>query len=319
MLVLGAMLIGPAGPASARPVAAKSSAQLNVLTTDNFRVLYTGDEQWAQDTATLIEGLRGEFYQGFADAGFSVRPSGQPLVWMCFENHSDFVAYGRRADRTDASQIHGYYSLHTNIVAIARVGHRTVAAAPVRADLPASFVVPENIRGSAEASRTLHEAAHQLAFNSGLQKRGVAYPLWLTEGLAMQFEPDEAGGVGLGRDNPARRAGLVEMRSRGRLLPLGRLITMTQFDSASGRTDRELYAQSWGLFHFLMQARPEQMKKYMAILASMPTGRSSTRALSDAFVNSFGPPAALEAEWGRFLAALAGGSPAARPASTARR
>src|SRR5213076_2929676 len=37
----------------------------------------------------------------------------------------------------------------------------------------------------------VHEATHQIAFNSGLHTRQADNPLWLTEGMAMYFEtPD---------------------------------------------------------------------------------------------------------------------------------
>ena len=41
----------------------------------------------------------------------------------------------------------------------------------------------------------VHEATHQIAFNSGLHVRFADNPLWLTEGMAMYFEgPDPDGG-----------------------------------------------------------------------------------------------------------------------------
>jgi hypothetical protein len=49
----------------------------------------------------------------------------------------------------------------------------------------------DNLIGQANTIKTVHEACHQLAFNTGIQKRGVDYPLWLSEGLACAFETPE--------------------------------------------------------------------------------------------------------------------------------
>ncbi len=297
------------------PSAGAQAAQpaMRELATRHYRVLYAAsDEKWVKATAGLAESMRDEFYRSFQQAGFDLTLPDKPLTWLCFEHHKDFEAYSLRADNTDSSKIHGYYSLGTNAVAVAQVDSLAAAPAsqPERADAgtssdkPRSFVIPDDFRGSIETSRTLHEAAHQLAFNSGIQKRGVPYPLWLSEGLAMQFEPDAAGTVALGRDNPDRRVGLLMMRMRGRLIPLADLVARPEYSPALGRSEREVYAQSWGLFQFLFRTRPGQLKAYLQAMARLPAGRASTQTLHTIFVNSFGPLPALEADWAKFLASL---------------
>ncbi len=67
-----------------------------------------------------------------------------------------------------------------------------------------------------------HEMTHQLAYNSGLQKRGVMYPLWVSEGLATFFE-----GSALPQWDPigntARRRTLAKLHAGGALLSLREL------------------------------------------------------------------------------------------------
>src|SRR5262245_63767441 len=43
-------------------------------------------------------------------------------------------------------------------------------------------------------STTIHEATHQIAFNSGCHRRFADNPVWLAEGLAMYFETPEVHG-----------------------------------------------------------------------------------------------------------------------------
>src|SRR4029079_18377404 len=54
----------------------------------------------------------------------------------------------------------------------------------------------------------VHEATHQIAFNSGLQTRYADLPLWLLEGMAVYFEaPDldsSRGWTGIGKVNYPR-------------------------------------------------------------------------------------------------------------------
>ena len=90
----------------------------------------------------------------------------------------------------------------------------------------------------------------QLAFNTGVQTRGVMYPLWVSEGLATNLEADGAGGLGLGRDNPGRRERLLRARAEGRLVPIADFLTLTRVpphDGAAHDDGASEYGQRQGL------------------------------------------------------------------------
>ena len=72
----------------------------------------------------------------------------------------------------------------------------------------------------------MHEAAHQISFNMGIQIRNVDYPFWFSEGLACGFEVEDAAGhrgpalVNFGRVPP-----LKDALKDDKLIPLEQIIT----------------------------------------------------------------------------------------------
>ena len=66
-----------------------------------------------------------------------------------------------------------------------------------------------------------HEMIHLLAANSGLRPRHDSFPVWLQEGLAMQFEVVRGGRwAGIGRANDLRLPDWRRLPTAPRLEPL---------------------------------------------------------------------------------------------------
>ena len=91
-----------------------------------------------------------------------------------------------------------------------------------------------------------HEIIHLLAANSGLLPRHDAFPVWLQEGLAMQFEVIRGGRwAGISRANDPRLPDWRRIQPPPSLEPLVR-------DAGYGRGyRRDLYAQAWSLVYYL--------------------------------------------------------------------
>ena len=148
-----------------------------------------------------------------------------------------------------------------------------------------------------------HELVHLLAANSGLLPHHDAFPIWLQEGLAMQFELIRGGRwAGIGRVHDVRLADWRRIQPPPRLEPLVR-------DAGYGRGyQRDLYAQAWSLVFFLRAQHPEQFLKYLDLL------RSSDATLAEqsppdryftAFQRAFGADLeALETDWHEFMSSL---------------
>lgn len=148
----------------------------------------------------------------------------------------------------------------------------------------------------ANIGTTMHECAHLLSFNSGLLKRDGDVPVWLAEGLATYCEStDEGDWQSLGSPNPLR---IHDLRRAG-----GKYLTLQQLMRDEWlRTPAVLlgYAQSWALYHMLMQERAVSLNKYLGIIAAR---KAPEYRLAD-FRDAFGDPDAVERRYHAYLADL---------------
>ena len=119
----------------------------------------------------------------------------------------------------------------------------------------------------------VHEATHQIAFNSGLQTRYADIPLWLVEGMAVYFEaPDLAstrGWRGIGKVNYPR----LETFRRNSPRWNGRSLVGLLADSQrlrNPRTASDAYADAWALNYYLIKYEPEAFRAYLKLLAEKP-------------------------------------------------
>lgn len=295
--------------------------EFSASTTEHFLLVHPSDPDWAAETGEVLERAYTQFYRSFNEAGFTLQPVSSRLTWFCFTDHGQFNRYALEADSMDMSWLDGYYSSRTNRVTVVRSAGASIrpamaSATPSQAnwdrvslrqktDLYPSAGSPagdSSAQVDPDLPKTAHEAIHQLAFNSGLQKRGVMYPVWASEGLATQFE-----GVtpeGLQRNRQARAHRLLRAQSQGQLIPFEVFITLTTVAGQPEAAKNE-YAQAWGFFAFLMQKHPAELRVYLANLAKLDPGRRDQSVMRREFTAAFGPSGPLEASWRQFLRDLA--------------
>jgi hypothetical protein len=163
---------------------------------------------------------------------------------------------------------------------------------------------PHRDGGMLDIRRAVHEAAHQLAFNSGLQARGVMYPLWVSEGLATNFECDTTAGIGVGRDNPPRRRQLLRACDAGRLMDLDEFVTMVQIPVGGRASPNDLYAQAWGMFNFLFRNHRSELRSYLGTLARAEQGSRDPEVMEAEFAGAFGSTSRLRESWSEYLRKL---------------
>jgi hypothetical protein len=137
--------------------------------------------------------------------------------------------------------------------------------------------VIQQILSRPQAERTVativHEAVHQLAFNSGLQTRLADNPLWLSEGIAMFFEsPDGNDSKGWGTIGKVNQHNLrlfaqnFHKRSPDSLLSL-----ITDDDRLrKSTTAAAAYPESWALTYFLMRTKSKEFTSYLQELSELP-------------------------------------------------
>ena len=146
-----------------------------------------------------------------------------------------------------------------------------------------------------------HETVHQLVMNSGLAPRQDAFPLWLHEGLAAQFEVIRGGRwAGVGRANDSR---LPDWR---RIYPHPRLSPLIRDVGFGPGYRRDTYAAAWALVYYLRKAHPCEFRTFLDLLR---TPRSedvtTTEHVVDAFHKAFaGQFEHLESDWHRYMNAV---------------
>ncbi len=125
-------------------------------------------DQWAK----RFEDLYRSFVQYFSVRGFRLVEPPFPLIGIVCRNQEDFVRYSARQGMPAGRGVLGYYSLDSNRIIL-------YDAADGKADA-------NNWQQNAET--VIHEATHQMAFNTGVHSRYCPPPTWVVEGLATVFE-----------------------------------------------------------------------------------------------------------------------------------
>jgi hypothetical protein len=133
----------------------------------------------------------------------------------------------------------------------------------------------------------------------------VMYPVWISEGMAINFETGKALSAAAAQSGP-RRMRLLESSAQGRLIPLEQFATMAQFRPDQGYDLRDTYAQAGGFFHFLLTRRPEALKGYLEQMKKCEPGRRDAEQLLAEFTHAFGPTPALTVDWLAYLKDLGG-------------
>jgi hypothetical protein len=162
-------------------------------------------------------------------------------------------------------------------------------------------------RRSIDLGTAAHEMIHQLAVESGLVPRHDAFPNWLHEGLAAQFEVIRGGRwSGISRAHDLR---LPDWRRIQDPIRLERLVR----DGGFGRGyQRDLYAQAWALVYYLRTRHSREFLTFLDLLrgpeikddAETPSLNRGDRVFH-AFQRAVGSDVeALEGDWRAFMATV---------------
>lgn len=273
-----------------------------VVVTKHFVICSTAGRVYGEWCGSLFERLHDAFHAYWKEAGLELRESEFPLPAVVLKDRAEFAEFATKHDRPDAAQAPGYFSEPTNRVILfdLTAGPNSTpakTAGDIRRKLEAS---PFNV------ATMIHEATHQLAFNSGLHTRFADNPRWLTEGMAMFFEvPDldsRSGWKTIGRVNAPRLKDFREtFRAPREMLPLAELI---RSDASFLMADqsRAAYAESWALTFFLLKTRRAAAVTYLKSVQRKP------RLIADSpddrlreFQTTFGELDILNRDWKKWI------------------
>ncbi|MEQ1902911.1 MAG: DUF1570 domain-containing protein [Pirellulaceae bacterium] len=222
-----------------------------VTISEHFVVVHPPGEQkkWVQPFESLYLQFRSYFWA----RGFAVDTPTFPMVAVVLNSRKEFDRFLENYVYLD-SRIQGYYSPTSNRVI-------TYSGSDSEQD---NFF---------QKTTLVHEATHQVAFNTGIHSRIAPAPRWVTEGLAMMFESK-------GVYNSQRYPDLADRYNESQLLVFrqgikagemrGKLQTLVDSDDWFKSEPEAAYAYAWALSFYLMENRPNAYTSYLKALNEKP-------------------------------------------------
>lgn len=244
--------------------------------TEHYLLCSNCSEGYNEFIGRLLETVYEQYFQFWQKLKVPLQPADRPLPVVLFQAESEFQAYaGRIHPETDFAGVPGFYSVRDNLVLVVDLTRDRSLR-----DLPA---VRKSLSDRPlQVATVVHEAVHQLAFNSGLQQRFADFPVWYSEGLSLYFEPPTERSAVLWS-----RPGQVSARHHPEFmrqvqddalsLPLADLLVHDQLFQ-SGDTAVAAYAESWGLVSYLVKKKPAEFAAYAQRLQELRPLRPVTAA-----------------------------------------
>jgi hypothetical protein len=290
----------------AKQLAAELPAGFKFHQTKHYLIAYNTSPAYAQWVGSLYERLFTAFYNYWGQRGVELHEPEFPLVALVFENKASYAQFARAEVGEAAQSMIGYYSLKTNrMVSYDLTGVEDLRVVGERNTAARINVILSQPGAERTVATIVHEATHQVAFNSGLQVRYADIPFWVSEGIAIYFEtPDLSSSKGWRKIGGVNRVNLVNFRklAKNRESGLETLLSGDQrFRDPAKAADA--YAEAWALTYFLLRTRGEDYVKYLQALAHYaPLGEQSTDERLAEFKKHFGDDLPkLEAEFLRYM------------------
>lgn len=210
-------------------------------------------ERWKERFRNLLAG----YARYFDVRGWNLRQPEFPLVVTVLPDRTAFRNYmladtGKRMDN-----VVGYYSPKSNRCLLYEI------------------TTGGNTNWSETEATIVHEAIHQLAFNTGVHERLAKNPLWIVEGLATMFERPAVYEAQVSsstiplRVNPSQLSQLKPMLADvSRLESL--LASMIASDKFFQADPKNAYALAWGLTFYLAERDTNRYGEYTRKVAHLP-------------------------------------------------
>ncbi|MBX3421229.1 MAG: DUF1570 domain-containing protein [Pirellulaceae bacterium] len=205
--------------------------------------------RWETRFRSLLAG-----YQRFFEVrGWPLRAPDFPLVVIVLPTRQEFVRWGSQevGGRVINDNLVGMYVPRTNRCLLYNI---SIGNSPTNWEVTEATIV--------------HEAIHQLAYNTGLHERLFAHPLWFVEGLATLFEVPAVYEVSLGQPSPKDRVHPEKYSHIKHLLHdtdalAAGLESLIASDQMFQSDPQIAYALSWALNYYLIERLPQ---KYLELV-----------------------------------------------------
>lgn len=275
--------------------------------TAHYTICYNTSQGYAQWVGSLYERLYDGFHNFWSKRGLKLRDAELPLVAVVFDTRENYSAFAREELAGAVESIIGYYSLRSNQVIMYDLtglesfsgGKRVTSAQRINALL-------KQPAAERNVATIVHEATHQLAFNSGMQTRYADIPFWVSEGLAVYFEtPDLDSAKGWKKIGGVNRYNLIQFHRWMKERPPGSLESLLLDDKRfrNAGTAPAAYAEAWAFNYFLLKTREEEYVDYLQELSKLePLVALEPQQRIAMFKAAFGDNLAkLEADWLKFM------------------
>lgn len=270
-----------------------SGASADAVATPHYVVV--GQAAAAEVVGEALEGVYDGYRWYCSTRDFPASQPEFPLVAIVFPNRATFDAYCRADGVQPSASLQGYYRDTTNRFVCYQSGES--AGGRITGNLKDTLV---------------HEAIHQVAFNTGLHVRGGQMPTWVAEGFATALEPDSARRPLRSESRPLDRANRERLHrflrsadAPERLRPQDLIASDVAFDAAP----LDAYAAAWALTFYFMETKPTAYGHYLRTLAGRdPLAEYTAEQRTADFRAAFGTDwKMLDAEITRFHKRVAAG------------
>ena len=239
--------------------------------------------------AGRFEDLYRSFVRYFSIRGFKLKEPPFPLIAVVYRNQDEFMRQAAQQGTPVGRGVLGYYSTKSNRITLFDRG------------------------GSAGRSRDwqttsstiIHEATHQVAFNTGINSRFSPPPLWVAEGLATLFE---APGMYDSSNNRSRddriNGGRFAAYKRISRTKNGELPTALVSSDGLFRLQPDVsYAESWAMTFYLVETQPRKFAQYLKKTAAhRPFTKCTSKQRVADFTSVFGKDWRMfDAQFMRFM------------------
>ena len=279
-------------------------AGFEIHQTDHYVICSNSAEEYSGFVGKLLEQVFDQYFRFMDEKEIAVRQPAAKLPVIILQSDAEFKEFAAaHHPETSFEDTPGYYSLRDNQMLLMDLTRDR--------SLRSSTAIRKRLADQPlQVATMVHEAIHQLAFNTGLQIRMADNPVWLSEGLALYFEP-----IAPRSSNLWTRPGLVSGRHHpvfvrhsengATEIPLRDLLSV---DNAFLNADTmpTAYAESWGLTSYLFRQQKDGMQKYLTKISQRkPLQRVSPEERVAEFQEAFGKsPDEIERETVLFVRRL---------------
>jgi len=237
-----------------------------ITETEHYVICSNSAAEYVDYTAKLLELVFDQYFRFMKDQNVDVATPPVKLPIIIFASRAEFQAFAVKQHPTISFEdTPGYFSVTDNqTLLLDLTGDRSIrSSASIRKRLAEKPL---------QVATVVHEAVHQLAFNSGLQVRMADNPLWFSEGLAMYFETTSSRSSMLwsrpGLVNPRFQPAFVKLVQDNQIS--GGLNAVIESDSEFLDASQmgEAYAKAWALTHFLLREEKVGMQKFLESVSS---------------------------------------------------